>query len=295
MNLAPLRYRRVLSNHGGPVRNLECGTTTVMGQRVYQANAYLRDELRERGVPHVIFGNCDGTGTADRPAVARHKAVSESLERWAHRELCTAPEGARYGFDVDPSTNGMAAYPGMFPWQARALALQEAAERFALIGWWSGALDGWRVGEVWPGVDGYRLENPVSHHEVVILHMLAEEGVHAFGFGAGDNQHKACLRAAVELVRTQYLLQRHARLGRQGKQQPVRDLFEQRCVHFSSDQGHEEFHQRLGRPKWRSVEPRIVFDGEIPGPWSDFACVWRVALEPASPDFLSQRDDFFFW
>jgi hypothetical protein len=295
MNLAPLRYRRVLSAQGGPVRSLECGTTTVMGQRVFQANAYLRDDLRSRSIPNVVFGNPDGTGTASRPAVARHKAVSEALERWAHRVLHQSPEGACYGFQIDPSSNGMAAFPGVFPWEARTLALAEAAERYSLIAWWSGATDAWPVGEVWPGVECFRLENQISHHEVVILHALAGPGLHAFGFGAGDNQHKACLHAAVELVRSQYVLQRHARLVRHGRQVPVRGLFERRFLHFSSDQGHAEFRQRLERPKWRSVEPRIVFDGEIPGPWSDFACVWRVALEPASHDFLSPIDTFFFW
>lgn len=284
-----------MSAHGGPVRNLECGTTTVMGTRVFQANAYLTDELRPRFTQNVVFGNPDGTGTATRPSVARHKAVSEALERWAHRALCNAPEGSRYGFDVDPSSSGMAAFPGMFPWQARALALVEAAERYSLAAWWTGALNAWPVGEAWPGVETFRIENPLSHHEVVVLHAMAGEHLHAHAFGAGDNLQKACQRASVELARTQYVLQRHARMLRTGREVPIRSLFERRCVHFSSDHGHEAFRDRLARPKWRSVEPRIVFDGEIPGPWSDYACVWRVALEPPSPGLLSDDETFFFW
>jgi hypothetical protein len=295
MNLAPLRYRRVFSALGGPVRNLECGTTTVMGQRVFQANAYLRAELRSRSIPSVIFGNPDGTGTAMRPSVARHKAVSEALERWAHAALHRAPEGALYGFDVDPSSNGMAAFPGMFPREARTLALREAAERFSIIGWWSGALDASFAAEVWPGVECFEVENPLSSHVAVILHASAGPGIHAYGFGAADTRHGACMHAAVELVRSQFVLQRYNRLVRQGHDVPVRGLFESRCLYFSSDQGHRDFRQRMERPKWRSVEPRIVFDGEIPGPWSDFACVWRVALEPASPDFLDPVNSFFFW
>jgi hypothetical protein len=41
--------------------------------------------------------------------------------------------------------------------------------------------------------------------------------------------------------------------------------------------------------------PRVVFDGEITGPWSEFTTVWRVAIEPPTMEFLQKRDDWFFW
>lgn len=295
MNLAPFRYRRVLSVHGGPIRAMECGTTSVMGRRMFQANAYLADGLRPRSHTNVVYGNPDGTGTADSPSVARHKAVSEALERWAHHAMHDSPEAARYGFDVDRSSNGMAAYPGMLGRQARKFALGEAAERFAVAGWWSGALEATFASEVWPGVNAYRLENPVSDHEVVLLHALADNGVHAYGHGAGDGFADACSRAAVELARAQFVLRRYARRPAFNAAPVVMNMLERRCLHFSTEAGHAEFLERLAHRPWRSVEPQTVFDGEIPGPWSEYACVWRVVIAPPSPLFLDPAANFFFW
>lgn len=295
MNLAPFRYRRVLSIHGGPIRAIECGSTSVMGRRMFQANAFLADGLRPVVRANVIYGNPDGTGTATRPSVARHKAVSECLERWAHHVVQSSPEAARYGFDVDPSSNGMAAFPGLLHSQARKVALGESAERFALAGWWSGAFDAVPLGEVFPGVEGWQLENPVSRHVIVLLHALADVGVHAFGHGSGNSLADACLRAAVELARAQYVLRRYARhASKDGVSQP-RSMLERRCLHFSSEVGYAEFCERMAQRKWRSVEPEFVFDGEIPGPWSDYACVWRVVIAPPSDQFLDRNANFFFW
>lgn len=294
MNLAPLRYRRVLSTYGGPIRAMECGATTVMGHRMFQANAYLTDGLRPPS-RHVVYGNPDGTGTAARPSVARHKAVSEALERWAYHAVHASPEAARFGFDIDGSSNGMAAFPGFLPRQARGMAMAEAAERFALIGWWWGALDAYPAGEVWPGVEAFRLENPLSHHEVVLLHALADEGVHAYGYGGGQTFANASMRAAVELARAQYVLRRYERRRRTEDVPPARSMLEQRCLYFASEAGHAEFRERLAHRKWRHGEPRTVFDGEIPGPWSDYACVWRVVVEPVTTQFLDPAQEFFYW
>ncbi|RME72451.1 MAG: hypothetical protein D6781_02185 [Verrucomicrobia bacterium] len=295
MNLAPLRYRRVLSDHGGPIETIDCGSTTVMGVRMFQANAFLQSGLRTGVTRNVVFGNPDGSGTARRQLVARHKAVSEALERWAYDVSSQGPERSRYGFDVDSSSNGMAAYPGLVGVQARWLAMAEAAERFSLIGWWSGALDAQPRGEAWPGVEVWELENPFTDHTVVLMHAMADEGVHAYAHGAAGSFQDACACAAVELSRAQWVLRRYTRKSRYGTPPPVKNNFECRCLHFASELGHAEFRNRLRIRKWRQVEPRVVFDGEIVGPWSEYATVWRVALEPPSPQFLDPKTMFFFW
>lgn len=295
MNLAPFRYRRVLSTHGGPIRAMECGATSVMGRRMFQANAYLTEGLRPIARSNVIYGNPDGTGTATRPNVARHKAISEALERWAHHIVQRSPEAPRYGFDVDSSSNGMAAFPGLLHRQARKLALGEAAERYALASWWSGASDAVRLNEVWPGIEAWRLDNPVSQHAVVLLHGLADVGVHAYGHGSGTSVADACMRAAVELARAQYVLRRHARRPASENTPQVRSMLERRCLYFSSESGYAEFCERMAQRKWRSVVPEIVFDGEIPGPWSEYASVWRVVIKPPSEAFLDRNANFFFW
>lgn len=295
MNLAPLRYRNVLSRHGGPIRATECAMTTVMGHRVFQANAYLADGLRPVPPSNVLFGNPDGSGTAERPVVARYKAISEALERWAHHATFYSEERGRYGFDVDPSSNGMAAFPGLFGRQARRRAWGEAAERFAVIGWWDGASDAVPAASPWPDVEAWRLENPVTSHTIVLLHALADDGVHAYGHGAGENFAQACMQAAVELARSQFVLRRHLRRGQTESAPAVRSMLERRCLHFSTPEGHAEVRERLARRRWRRAEPRVVFDGEIFGPWTDYTCVWRVVLEPPTHAFMDATQSFFYW
>lgn len=295
MNLAPFRYRNVLSHHGGPIRATECAMTTVMGHRVFQANAFLADGLRPVPPCNVLFGNPDGSGTADRPVVARYKAISEALERWAHYAIHTSADRGAYGFDVDPSSNGMAAFPGLFGRQARRRAWGEAAERFAMIGWWAGAFDAVAAASPWPEVEAWRLENPVSNHHIALLHALADDGVHAWGHGSGETFQQACLHAAVELARSQFVLRRHLRRKQTETAPTVRSMLERRCLHFSTAEGHLEVRERLGRRKWCSATPRVAFDGEIVGPWSEYTCVWRVVLEPPSTAFLDATKTYFYW
>ena len=295
MNLAPFRYRNVLSRHGGPIRATECAMTSVMGHRVFQANAYLADGLRPVPPSNVLFGNPDGSGTAQRPMVARYKAISEALERWAHYAIYTSADRGAYGFDVDPSSNGMAAFPGLFGRQARRRAWGEAAERFAVIGWWSGAIDAQPVASPWPDVQAWQFENAVSNHAVVLLHAMADDDVHAWGHGSGDNLQQACMQAAVELARSQFVLRRHLRRKQTERAPDVRSMLERRCLHFSTAAGYAEVTERLARKKWRTAHPRVVFDGELLGPWSEYTCVWRTVLEPPSEAFLQHDQDFFYW
>ena len=295
MNLAPFRYRNVLACHGGPIRSTECAMTTVMGHRVFQANAFLAEGLRSVATSNVMFGNPDGSGTAQRPVVARYKAISEALERWAHHALHRSGEASRYGFDVDPSSNGMAAFPGWFGRQARRRAWAEAAERFALLGWWTGSIDATPADAPWPDVQAWVFENPASDDIVVLLHALAEDNVHAYGHGAAVTFSQACAQAAVELARSQFVLRRHLRRCETETAPPVRNMLERRCLYFSTPEGFAEVSERLARRKFRTVALRTVFDGEVTGPWTDYTCVWRVVLEPPTREFLEPRNDVFYW
>jgi hypothetical protein len=294
LSLAPLRYSHVTATWGGPIQRIEAGTTSVMGERLFQANAYLRDDLRGAPRDNVVYGDADGTGTSRSSSVARHIAISEALERWAHREVLRGPERDLYGFDVDKSSNGMAAFPGLLARQARQRALGEAAERFAVIAWWSGALEAHPRPSPWPGIQVWEIDNPLSSHRVVLLHAGSEDGEHAYGMAGGDTLADACQRAAGELVRAQYVLRRH--IARHGVDVRVaRHLFERRCLFFAAETGYRLFADRLRRQAVFRAKPEVVFDGEIPGPWAEFATVWRVAVRPAAPEFLSMKDDFFFW
>ena len=59
------------------------------------------------------------------------------------------------------------------------------------------------------------------------------------------------------------------------------DLFERRCLYFSTAEGHNLFQERIRRrisgPRFRS---EVICDTEIEGPWSEYASVWRVLIRP---------------
>ena len=141
ISLAALRYRNVLAAHGGPVERIETGEFPVRSRRMFQANARLSPGLtRKRQMS--IYSDADGTGTHRIASIARHMAVSEALERWAFHATVRSERAAEFGFDVDPSSNGMAAFPGVLRRNARRKAMLEAVERFCLIALWEGRAQG---------------------------------------------------------------------------------------------------------------------------------------------------------
>ena len=84
--------------------------------------------------------------------------------------------------------------------------------------------------------------------------------------------------------------------GASGEAARPQDLFERRCLHFAGEVGHEEFQRRLRTPAFKSLpRPVIACDREIDGPWSQYATVWRFAVQPVSDGFLRAGSDYFFW
>lgn len=298
INLARLRYARATADAGGPIRLVEVGAISVMGCRVYQASAYLNDSLGMRRTPGASLGHPDGTGTNVSPDVARYVAVSEALERWCYQVVNASPDREKYGYGVDGSTNGMAAFPGLFARQARTPAFREAAERIALLRWWEGLGAARRFITDWPDVDGWELDNTVSAHRVVLVHACVSPGWHAYATAAGKTLLEAQQRASVELVRAQYSLKRWLRLRETRSKEvgPAPTLSERRRLFFAAEAGYQVFLQRCARAKAPGApRPACVFDGEIPGPWSRYATVWRVVFQPPSDGFLKHGDDYFFW
>src|SRR3954469_25496979 len=100
LSLAAFRFRNALASAGGPIEKLEVADTVVLGERCFLANAYLIGALAGDREAHVLYNRANGSGTDRSQMVARFKAISEAIERWAHWQ--SYPE-RRYGFDVDPS------------------------------------------------------------------------------------------------------------------------------------------------------------------------------------------------
>ena len=299
LNLAALRYRDVLADAGGPVARLTCGETSVLGERWFEAGAQLREDLRGGAWARRVWGSADGSGTDRSPLVARFKAVSEALERWAHLALHRDPAGVRHGFDVDPSSNGLAAFPGLWARQARAAALTEAVERFNLLNWWEGRLGATARATEWPETDAVTIESDLPG-VTVIVHRRSPRGFHAYGHACAADFAAACRKAAVELERHDRVV-RHWALARAGAPAGGAELeamhpIDRRALYFSTDEGHARFRQRVaeGRRAPRPV-PRLICDGRVPGPWDRWASVWRVAYAPPSLRFLSREPDYFLW
>lgn len=294
LSLAALRYRNVLAVHGGPVERIESGVFPVCGRRMIQANARLTSGLTPKR-PLSIYSDADGSGTHPRASVARHMAVSEALERWAFHTTVRSSHAAEFGFDVDPSSNGMSAFPGIVPRNARRKAMLEAVERYSLISWWEGRAEGHRFETDWPGVSAVAIDGPFGG-VTVIAFARTEYGGYAYGHAAEESFGAACERAVVELARHEWVLRSSWLAFVSGEKCAPRDLFERRCLFFASEAGHEQFQRRLQtRPASTMERPTVVCDRDIPGPWADYATVWRFALRPPSDGFLRAGDDYFFW
>lgn len=297
-SLAAYRYRNVLTESGGPIVRLQVADMTVFGVREFLATAFLREGLAGKLWQNSVFSVADGGGTSPSPMVARFMAISEAMERWAHWQLHQSPEGHRYGFDVDPSSNGMAAFPGLFARQARSGALMEASERFNLLHWWEGQLPAAESDTRWPGVRAATICSEAPG-VTVVLFKRTPQGFIAYGHAAAMDYDGACRKAAIEMERHELILARFSR-AHAGKLSeglaPDAHPIERRSLFFASEAGHELFLEHLrSSPRRAAARPRLVFDGVVPGPWSRYADVWRVVYEPPSDRFLGREENYFMW
>lgn len=296
ISVAGYRYRNALESEGGPVARVSMREFPVYGRPMYQANAWLSEKVVARQKRFTLYSDADGTGTAELPLVARYMAISEAMERWAYRVKVRAADRELYGFDVDESSNGMAAFPGLFNSEARRRALLEAVERASVIAWWECLVDGTLVSTEWPGVSALVLPSPIGYGVTVIAFREVRPHCFAYGQGAAANFFGACERAVMELARNEYVLGLHRVAQGLAAQRVPTDLFERRCLYFSTAEGHARFQERIrhrvGGSEYRS---EVVCDTEIQGPWTEYAPVWRALIRPPNKEFLVDSEKYFFW
>lgn len=297
LSLAAFRYRDVLASAGGPIERVEVVETKVLGERKFMANAFLKAELKPSRGERQLFSEANGTGASTSPMVARFMAISEAMERWAHWQLLTSQERSRYGFAVDPSTNGMSAFPGLWKRQARPGAVFEAAERFNILHWWEGHLPASESEGPWPGVTAVTIKSEAPGVTVILFKRTLRDFV-AYGHAAAADYATACRKAGGEMERHASVVEIFARNhnGEIRNQLPANaHPMERRSLFFATDEGHELFLRKLrAAPAGVRASPQLVFDGVIPGPWSRYADVWRVLYAPPSKRFLSTDEDYFF-
>lgn len=300
MNLAPLRYARVLLGQGGPIERLETARLYFGRRPIMMANATLSRHLHLERPSTCIFGDADGTGTHATAIVARHKAISEAIERWALYYLDQSGNAAPCGLGSDPTTAGMAAYPGLFKLQARKRALAEAVERFCLASWWEGSLRSRPLSLATEAYSGIEIENPLSRHRVVVVWKHCEVGFFAYGF-AGNRFLKGALeQAEIEMERSIIAITHYHRENpgfEFDDLETIDNTMERRALYFSLHEGHREFEHRVEATAagWGTEIPTPVVDRELHGPWSRYATVWRVLYPTATDRHLRDFGNIFYW
>lgn len=306
INLAPLRYAHIHRDHGGPVASISFRKSARLGENVFEAFAAL--DRAATGVPagaSRLYGDGDGDGAGTGPSktAAVYRALSEALERWAWYSSFEARRPG-LGFDLDPSTTGFAAFPGLSARSPRANALAEAIERWCLGMWWQGALSHRFLGPLrWEGVAGLEILAPGLDRAVALLWKDGPEG-RAYGFAAGENLEAAAARAAVELGRNARALgNAESKRGTEAEKPRARN--ERRLLFFAGENGRAVFDARLRMDshmgmglsqegKAQRIRPKLVVDCPVPGPWGKYAHVWRCLLDPAELHDTGADDYFHF-
>ena len=104
----------------------------------------------------------------------------------------------------------------------------------------------------------------------------------------------ACMKGMIEMGRHDRVVRRF--LARPiGTPKPT-NILESRALFFASKAGFALFSKRLRTPaRGRVGHFETICDREIPGPWSQYASVWRVAFRPLSNGFISADEDYFYW
>jgi hypothetical protein len=280
LNLAPWNYRNILSSDGGPVARIssrELGDESILTG--FESFTYLESKFKfgfENN--YTFYGNADGCGFGKYKSESVYKSISESIERWAFYSLSNDRNVDHYGFHIDPTTTGMAAFPGLFQTQSRVTAYREAVERWAVSEWWEGRLP-IRVITAYGSLDIYEVITPFLNDKTVIVHKTILENAKTFGcfgFATAETLSAAVNRASVELNRNIINLRHFLRQ----KKMPF-DIYEKRLMYFAFD-GLPHFHDQVLRSqKINSVldRPKIIVDSVIRGEWSKFATVWRCLFE----------------
>ena len=299
VNLSPLRYARIGVTEGGPVASIDIWPMPGGERPLFGASVWLDPSRLPPPVENTVYSNADGYGLDASRMVARFKAISEAMERWAFRVKGEDADRAHYGFDIDPTSNGMSAFPGLVPWRARDRAELEALERFVLFSWWEGRLDAVERASPWAGVRLLELDHGLGPFSVAVVHRtLPESGLRLYGHGAGATLAGAAAGAYEEMLSHGTAVATFEQRGdfTRAAIDALANTFERRALFFATTEGQRLFDERLAAARWADAKrPKVVFNGRVPGEWNRYAHVWRVTFEPVSTQYLDPRIDYFFW
>lgn len=285
MNIAPLKYAHVQKTpHGGPVESVTFRERQLPSGKMFEAFATLDEKATGLRSPSPTYAHSHGTGLAATKPEAIYCAISEAMERWAWH-VCAKDPALRESlrFDLDPTTAGFAAFPGLGVQGAKKRAFFEAAKLWSISSWWEGKLPHKEI-QV-PGLSAISVQTSVPGIAVVVLW---EEAGGKFHFGSGASYSQA---PAVELARLG--LQHHRdMLEFCESSSATLGLEEKRMQHFSTATGFASFRERLGKPGTQAPAPGLAVDLSVRGPWTQYAHVWRCLFDMSAARG-KDRDDYF--
>ncbi|MBP7795686.1 MAG: hypothetical protein KA059_02785 [Elusimicrobiales bacterium] len=302
INLSPFKYRNIFSTDGGPILRLNVFHPDIKQKNDYEAVAFLLPSLVPKWhKKSSIYNNGHGNGTHRLRNVACYIAISEALERWAYFNVCVGKEAVKFGFDIEPNTTGMAAFPGVTKTSARIRANWEAVERWSIVEWWNNLLQCELLSGSNRRSGALCITSPFKNFYTVITWATILSGEVAYGFASADNPKKSIRKACIEQNRNILALNRLKKdvplpLKKIiiDKKQP---LFDRRLIFFASKEGFDMFWEKVVSSVKMPVDMKLpdkLVDGEIIGPWSKYATVWRILYKHALYEHVNElRYDFF--
>ncbi len=291
--LAPWFYRSLLVENS----ILECPETFAVevlnNKNYHEALCSLKKELKPDWIsPSAIYSGKDGSGTSEYKNIAVYKAISETLERWAFYEIADSKDAKKFSFDLNPSTTGLAAYPGLNAKKARENAIIEAQERWALQEFWRGNL---------PIVEHLNKVENLHHFEIltdmkqVRISLLSYQSGSQFLYAfAGDNSlENSFEHALIELSRNMRVMSKFKKESK--NYEKFEEISDKRLMFFSTPEGNNLFKDKINSAsKSQKTKPTLICDKELTGPWNQYTKVWRYLYDNSYPDSDSDHTIFMF-
>lgn len=290
LNLAPLYYLNIMKDKGGPIEEFKSSKVSIdFFKNGYKTLVKLSPAIISKRPKLNLYSDWDGTGSDEYFKISFYKAVSEALERWSFYALSNSN---RYGLDIDCSTNGFAAFPSLFSSRARESAYVEAFERWSLINWWGNNLDSKKL-SLYPEISSIGISDDSLGLITIIHYKLCENSYMSYGFASGRTIVEAGQRALVELKRNYDLL---SNLSEDKKNSILVDghLIERRLLYFASAPGVDDFEDRIGKKRSKSIRSKLIVDSLVDGPWLKYSKVWRCLFEPIEVDDNEVESCFLF-
>ncbi|MGZ3809998.1 MAG: hypothetical protein ACXVCE_18080 [Bacteriovorax sp.] len=263
------------------------------GIRHHEALVFLKKKHMPEWLSHSeLYSSCDGTGTSQYKNTAVYKAISEALERWAFYLTIESNESNKYCFDINPSTTGMAAYPGLTTKVPRENAILEASERWALHEFWRGNL---------PIIEHKTKIEDLHHYEIVTelnnikisLLSYKSDSKYLYAFAADRMLKNSYEHALIELSRNLRVMKKLTKENINFNN--FKDISDKRLIYFASTEGYDLFNSKIhSAPKSPLTKSKLICDQELKGPWNKYTKVWRYLYANSYPDSEDDHTIFMF-